>query len=698
MKSAATRNLLAVDIGGSFTDVVLESEGHRYTLKVLTTPKAPEKGVMSGISEILTQASLPADAVSFFILGTTLATNALIERKGAKIALMATEGFRDILEIGHENRYAQYDIAQDKPPPLVPRHLRFGVPQRMNVNGEILLDIDEASVRTIIRKLQQEQVQSVAIAFLHSYANPAHEQRVRDLILSEIPSMYVTLSSEVCPEVREYERTSTACANAYVQPVVAGYLGRLQERLVEVGLTCPFYLMTSGGSITTVELGSQQPVKLIESGPAGGAILARQIAEQCGERKVLSFDMGGTTAKICFIDNYQPELSRSFEVGRMYRFLKGSGIPVRIPVIEMVEIGAGGGSIASVDSLGRLQVGPESAVSEPGPACFGKSGLRATVTDADCVTGMLDPHRFASGKVQLDVDLAMQAIQRDVAEPLQLSVVEGAMAIQEIVAENMANAARVHAMELGKTVEDYAMIAFGGAAPLHAAHLAAKLGISRVIVPCAASVGSALGFLWAPVAWQSLRSKHQRLDNFDSEAINRLLAQMQTQAMEAVQHAAPSDSKLETRRIAYMRYVGQGHEIAVDLPQGELSAESVPKLKDHFEKNYHALYGRVIPHLMLEVMSWSVTVSTIQNKQPVATMTATGVNANAVSSRKLFEPISSQWVQALVYARESLEPGSIIEGPALVGEEQTTTVVPLGFQARVNSINRLVIERKSRES
>lgn len=692
--SDATRHLLAVDIGGSFTDVVLQAGDRRFTAKALTTPRAPEDGVMTGIAEVLEHAGLPAAAISLFILGTTLATNALIERKGARTALLATQGFRDVVEIGHENRYAQYDLAQDKPPPLVPRHLRFGVPERMNVRGEVLLPLDEDAVRALAPELRRHGIESVAVAFLHSYANPAHERRVRDLLQEMQPDLYITLSSEVCPEVREYERTSTACANAYVQPVVAGYLGRLGKRLAAVGLSCPSYLMTSGGAITSMALGAAQPIKLVESGPAGGAILARQVAQQCGIRKALSFDMGGTTAKVCFIDDYEPELSRSFEIGRMYRFMKGSGLPVRIPVIEMVEIGAGGGSIARVDALGRVLVGPESAVADPGPACFGRGGAHPTVTDADCVAAVLDPGRFASGKVTLQPALAEAAIDREVAGPLRCDAVHGAAAILEIVIENMANAARIHAVELGKTVEDYTMIAFGGAAPLHAAQLAARLGITRVIVPASASVGSALGFLWAPVAWQSLRSMHQRLEGLDGSAVDALLHEMEQEATEAVRRAAPASDALRRRRVAYMRYVGQGHEIMVDLPEGELSGERTAELRQRFESSYAALYGRVIPDLMVEVMSWSVTVGTAQPALQTATLPPDAATVHPQSRRRIFDAVASDWVEAGVFERATLAPGAGVIGPALVSEDQTTTVVPAGFVARQDALGHLRLERR----
>src|SRR5688500_11546443 len=439
---------LAVDIGGTFTDVVLDAGGRRWTDKILTTPRAPEEAVIAAVQGILAQAGVAAPALELFILGTTLATNALIERKGAKTALVTTAGFRDLVEIGWEHRFAQYDIFLDKPAPLVPRYLRLPVPERIDAKGRVLLPLDEHAVESLVPTLKEEGIESLAIAFLQSFMNPEHERRTRDILKAALPDLWMTISSDVCPEIREYERISTACANAYVQPVMAGYLNRLEARLKALGVRCPVFLMTSGGALATLAMGAAEPVRLVESGPAGGAILARNIAESCGTDRTLSFDMGGTTAKICFIDDYEPELSRSFEFGRMYRFLKGSGLPIRIPVIEMVEIGAGGGSIARVDDLERVQVGPDSAGSEPGPACYGRGGEHATVTDADCTMGLLDPDRFAGGRVKLETDRAEAAVREDVAKPLGVNAATGALAIGEIVTENMANAARVHAMEL----------------------------------------------------------------------------------------------------------------------------------------------------------------------------------------------------------------------------------------------------------
>ncbi len=688
-KSARAR--VAVDIGGTFTDIVLEARGRRWTGKVLTTPRAPEEAVIGAVREILAEAGLGPAALELFILGTTLATNALIERKGARTALVTTAGFRDLVEIGWEHRFAQYDIFLDKPEPLVPRYLRLPVPERIDAKGRVLLPLDEHALQALVPTLQAEGVQSVAIAFLQSFANSTHERRAREILKEALPDLWITLSSEVCPEIREYERISTTCANAYVQPVMAGYLHRLQQRLSAMSIGCPVFLMTSGGALATLAMGAEEPVRLVESGPAGGAILARSIAQSCGAERALSFDMGGTTAKICFIDHYEPELSRSFEFGRMYRFLKGSGLPIRIPVIEMVEIGAGGGSIARVDDMQRVQVGPESAGAEPGPACYARGGERATVTDADCTMGMLDPERFAGGRVVLDAQRAERAVERDVARPLDVVVPMGALAIREIVTENMANAARVHAMELGKTVEKYTLIAFGGAAPLHAARLADKLGIARVVIPVGASVGSALGFLAAPIAFQAVRSWYQLVPSLDTRSANRLLGEMQTQATGVVR-AAAGNASLTTTRIAYMRYAGQGHEIPVALPPGALSSASIGTLERRFATAYRALYGRVIPAMAVEVMSWSVTVST-RMKRVVRARPVAHTSATPAGTRRVFEPKRGKWQNVPVYEREALRPGARVQGPALIIEDQTTVVVAADFDAAVDSLGYIVLDK-----
>ena len=530
---------LGVDIGGTFTDVALEVGGKRFSAKLLTTPHAPERAVLAAIQVVLAEAGLAPADLSIIIHGTTLATNAIIERKGAKTALITTEGFRDTVEIRHENRFEQYDVNIDLPPPLVPRRLRCVVPERIDARGRVVTPLDEAAVAALAPRFEADGVESLAIGYLHSYANPAHEMRTREMLLQLLRGVTMTLSCEVSPEMREYERLSTACANAYVQPMIGRYLVNLETLLAAEGFECPLFLMTSGGGLTTVDTAIRFPVRLVESGPAGGAIFAAEIARQCGLDKVLSYDMGGTTAKICLIDEFQPQTSRAFEVARIYRFKKGSGLPLRIPVIEMVEIGAGGGSIARVDRLRRITVGPDSAGADPGPACYGNGGDLPSVTDADLLLGRIDPTGFSGGRMALDREAAEAAMRREVADKLDLALELAALGVSEIVDENMANAARVHAIESGKDARGRTLVAFGGAAPLHAARMADKLGLDRVLVPSNAGVGSAVGFLRAPISYEIVRSQLQRLDSFDAEAANALLAAMYEEAETIVRRGEP---------------------------------------------------------------------------------------------------------------------------------------------------------------
>ncbi|MFD1836949.1 hydantoinase/oxoprolinase family protein [Paracidovorax cattleyae] len=689
--ATGTRLRLAVDVGGTFTDIVLLRGDARFTAKVLTTPGAPELAVLGGIDEVLQQAALGWADVDLLILGTTLATNALIERKGARTALITTEGFRDLVEIGLEDRFAQYDVFLEKPAPLVPRHWRHGVKERVDAAGQVLTPLEEAQVIALAGQLQADGIESVAVCFLHGYANPVHERRVRELLLAHAPGLWVSLASDVCPEIREYERLSTISANAYVQPQVAGYLSRLHEGAKARGLRGEPFLMTSGGAITTLQTGIDEPVRLVESGPAGGAVLARQVAEQIGASRALSFDMGGTTAKICFIDDYQPQVSRSFEFGRVHRHLKGSGLPIRIPVIEMVEIGAGGGSIARVNHLGVVQVGPDSAGSSPGPAAYGLGGEQPTVTDAHAALGTVDPARFAVGKVRLEPQRARDALVQGLTAQTGLEVEAAAQAVIDIVTENMANAARVHASELGKSADESTLIAFGGAAPLHAALLARKLGIARLVVPGSAGVGSALGFLWAPVAYQTVRSLHQRILQADHAAVEALLAELTAHADDVVLRAAPG-ARLARQRTVYMRYAGQGHEIPVDLPEGPFDAAAARALHARFEARYAALYGRSLPHIATEAVSWSVAVEAGGRAAPEPDAVPADVGpAIPHGTRRVYDADAAAWRDIAVYERTGLQPGQWLAGPALVVEDETTTYVIAGFELRISRLGALVL-------
>ena len=719
---------LAIDIGGTFTDVALETGGRLVTTKVLTTHAAPERGVLDGVDRVLEMASVAPSAVRLVIHGTTLATNAVIERKGARTALIVTEGHRDALEMAHENRFEQYDIGVDRPAPLVPRRLRLPVRERVDRRGRVLVPLDEDSVHALLPVLDEHEIESVAVGLIHGYANPAHERRIADILAAERPGLAVTLASDVCPEVREYERLSTACANAYVQPLMARYLVGLAGSLRGRGLACPFLLMTSGGGLTTLETAVGAPIRLVESGPAGGAILAGHLARELDLGDVLSFDMGGTTAKLCVIDGGEPLHSRTFEVARSYRFKQGSGLPVRVPVIEMVEIGAGGGSIAGVDDLDRVHVGPASAGSEPGPAAYGRGGKNATVTDADVVLGRIDPELFAGGAIGLDRRRAEAAIADRVGAKLGLDARLAALGVSEMVDENMSNAARTHAIEWGKGLAGRTVIAFGGSAPIHAARLADKLELDRFLVPGHAGVGSAVGFLLAPISYEVVRSRYMRLSRFDPGLVRDVLAGMRAEAAAVVGAGAPGAATTERAR-AYMRYAGQGHEIGVELPRevvaggggrgdgsseansedsevySEGGSEAVAALRAAFDRAYDAVYGRTIPGLDVEVLSWTLVVSAAAGgasdadespDRSIARPAESGDNPPPAARTELFEGTCEGFVPAAVHHRLELNPGDHVTGPALIAEDQTTTVVPDGWRATVLPGGHLLAERRAR--
>lgn len=673
---------VAVDIGGTFTDIVLETGDRRVTTKVLTTHTEPADGVMDGLAQVLDRAGTDPADIGVVLHGTTLATNALIERRGAKTALITTQGHRDVLEMAFENRFEQYDVNIDRPQPLVSRRWRLTVPERMNAAGEVLTPLDRKAVEALLPQLTEGEIESVAVGFLHGYANAAHERLVREVLGDSLPELSITLASDVCPEIREFERFSTACANAYVKPLMSRYLANLRDRLNAFGAACPFLMMTSGGGLTSIETAREYPIRLVESGPAGGAILAARIAEDLDLAHVVSLDMGGTTAKICLIDDGVPLISRSFEVDRSYRFKKGSGLPVRIPVVEMVEIGAGGGSLASLDRLGRIQVGPQSAGSEPGPACYGRGGDRATVTDADVALDRLDPSRFAGGSLRLDVDAARRALDRDVLQPWRetggADTIEAAAgAVSEVVDENMAAAARAHAADWGKDIRARTLIAFGGAAPIHAARIAEKLELEGVLVPPAAGVGSAVGFLAAPIAYEVVRSRYLRLSAFDREAVDRVMAEMRAEAQEVVGRLAAGE--LTESHRAYMRYVGQGYEIAVNA--ADASAEG---LRRAFDIAYEQLYGRLIPGLDVEVLSWTLN---LRSERP--TVGAFGTLPQPSTAGDLSDPgMSGGRV-----ARDSLMPHDRLAGPVTIVEDQTTIVVPAGFHAQMDEHGNVVMSR-----
>lgn len=687
---------IGVDIGGTFTDVALERDGGSVAAKTLTTHDAPERGAINGIKEVLETAGLAAAQVTQVIYGTTLATNLLIERKGSPTGLLTTRGFRDSVEMRNENRYEQYDINIDLPDPLVPRRLRRPITERIDARGRVLAPLNTQDVVEAATLLGSAGVQAVAVGFMHSYVNADHEQQAGEILARHLPDVEITLSSEVSPEMREFERLSTACANAYVQPLMSRHLDGLAAELHRMGITCPLHLMLSGGGITTIETARRFPVRLVESGPAGGAIFAGSIARELGFSDVLSYDMGGTTAKICLIQDGHPQTSRSFEVARMYRFMRGSGLPLRIPVIEMVEIGAGGGSIALLDAMGRITVGPESAGSDPGPAAYDLGGLEPTVTDADVVLGKIDPANFADGRMQLDARAASEAISRVIGDPLGLDAGSAALGVAEIVDENMSNAARVHTVESGQRVETKTMIAFGGAAPLHAARLAEKLSIRRVVIPPGAGIGSAIGFLRAPVAYEVTRTYHQRLSALDIEGANSLLDSMRSEATPIVEAGAPGQP-LHESRLAYMRYIGQGHEVGVELPitidVAVIDESSPARFLAAYEREYEQLYGRAIPGVDVEILSWVLTVA---SPTPAHSTLESVPDSKRVprptGSRAVMDADSGQLVQADLYARSELAPGDSVPGPAIIVEANTATLVTSSFHATISAGGHIVME------
>ena len=668
---------LGVDIGGTFTDFVLEDGERQWRAKVLTTPQAPEQAVLQGLDGILAQAGkAPAD-LTRIVHGTTLATNALIERRGAPIAFITTEGHRDTLEMASESRYDQYDLDIEKPAPLVPRRLRFTVRERMAVDGQPLLSLDEGGVRGLAPLLDQAGVTAVAIGFLHSYRNPAHEQRAAEILRTLRPGLRISISSDVSPEMREYERFVTACVNAYVQPVVETYLRNLQAALEVKRVRAPLMIVQSNGGLCEVDVACRYPVRLLESGPAGGAMMAACVARASGIDKALLLDIGGTTAKLCFIDDGAPHTARSLEVARHSRFKPGSGLPLRFPVIELAEIGAGGGSIARIDALGRLQMGPESAGAEPGPACYGRGGKSPTVTDAHLVLGRLNADDFAGGTMRLSLALSETAIG-------SLGIRNAATAMLEVVDENMANAAREHAVEVGKSLAGRALIAIGGAAPLHAARLATLLGMDRVIVPRGAGVGSAIGFLRAPIAFELTQSDHRSLTALDG--VEEVIRRITERTRAVVGRAAPA-AEITDSVFAYMRYRGQGYEVRVPV-------QKLDALRAAFEETYRGLYGRLMEGGRIEILGWTVRSEAGQEvRQPGS---AGRPERGPLIKRKVVDPLSGQEVEATVVREEALE--GTLAGPALIVSDETTVVVPAGFEARLEGGDVHLLRKQAQRS
>ncbi len=695
MKTLEEKNKirLGVDIGGTFTDVVLEKGSAIFSSKVLTTGDCPEVAILNGILEVSKKASIKPQSISQIIHGTTLATNALIERTGAKTAFITTKGFRDVIEMRTESRFEQYDLNLKMPSPLVSREHRYIIQERIGANGDILIPIDKNKIFSLVNTLSNQGYQSIAIGLIHSYANNIHEKYMKKVFSKNLSKTMISISSDVAPQMREYERFNTVCANAYIKPLIKNYLSRLQKKLLEQKINCPIFLMHSGGGIISLKNASEFPVRLIESGPAGGAVFAATIARKHGIKNTLSFDMGGTTAKICMIKNQKPKTSRVFEVARSYRFKKGSGMPISIPVIDMVEIGAGGGSLASVDDLKQIRVGPRSAGSNPGPACYDLGGTFPAVTDADLILGKLSTSDFAGGSIILNKKNSEKALKKNIGDKISTTEKLSAHGISEVVDENMANAARVHAVENGEDLSDFTMIAFGGAAPLHASRMCEKLGINTFLIPEGAGVGSALGFLHAPVSFEATKSYYSTISNFNSNLARKIFEELKLEAIDFVK-SCDSKSQIRSEFKLYMRYRGQGWEIPVQLNEKDALSPTAEKIKNYFENEYKKVFGRVVDDIDIEITIWSVNSFTPLKKVKLINHIKRKNSIKTSKKRLMFDSRLRKNLETQVLQRENLNKGDHISGPAVINEHETTIIISSDFSATVQPDKCILVNKR----
>ena len=688
---------IGVDVGGTFTDLVLHDPASDlvHVGKLLTTPEDPSAAIIAGVSRILQETGLRPSDLHSVVHGTTLITNTIIERTGATVGLLTTEGFRDTIEIGRETRYDLYDLFLEMPPTLVPRYRRLEIAERIDADGKVLLKLDEDAVASAARQLvEREGCAALAIAFMHSYRSPEHERRAGEIVRHLYPSLPLSLSADVAPEIREYERTSTACANAYVQPLMQRYLDRLEAELGELGFLGHLYVMLSGGGITTVREAKEYPIRLIESGPAAGAMAASFLARLAGLDRVISFDMGGTTAKICLVEDGAPDHKFNFEAGRVRRFQKGSGLPLKVSVVDMIEIGAGGGSLAHVDATsGLMKVGPRSAGAKPGPICYGLGGTQPTVTDADLVLGRLDPSYFLGGELKLDLERVHGIFADKIASQINVASLDAALGVQRIVDETMAAATRMHLAEKGRDPRQYTIIAFGGAGPVHAWNLARLLKVGRVVVPLGAGVASALGFLVAPPATDMVRSYVARLERVDWSHVNAMLSEMQKLGRDLLTEAGADPERITYTPTADMRYVGQGFEIPVRLPGLSLSAADLATIRESFFASYRLHFGRLVEDASIEGLSWRlacVAPNTDIRITARGSQGGEGTNARRGERPVLFE--GHGWQTCPVYDRYALRTGATFSGPALIEERESTCVVGPETQVSVDEMKNLVIE------
>ncbi|WP_298503818.1 hydantoinase/oxoprolinase family protein [uncultured Maribacter sp.] len=685
---------LGIDIGGTFTDFVLfeDTSNQLYFAKTLTTYPDPTVGIFNGIKELEAKFGFPVKEIDAIVHGTTLVTNAVIERKGAKTAFITTKGFEDVLEIGREMRYDIYDIFLTMPKPLIPRNLRMGVSERVDTHGNVLTELNETHLAPLARALKDNGIEAVGVCLLNSFANTKHEKVLGKFLSKNVPDIYYSLSSEIMPEIREYERSSATAMNAYVQPITDKYLKDFETQLRESGFQGNINIMISSGKLTTIDGARKSPIHLLESGPAGGAMAGVFYGSHLEEENLLCFDMGGTTAKACVIYEGKPEITNHFEAGRVKRFKKGSGLPVRIPVIDLIEIGAGGGSIARVNNIGLLTVGPDSASSTPGPACYDLGGEDPTVTDADLVLGYLNADYFLGGDMQLSVDAAREAIRVKLAEPLNISIEEAAMGVHKIVNENMSNAARVHVLEKGMDPRHFNMIGFGGAGPVHAFGVAKLLNTKRLIIPVGAGVTSALGFLVSPVASEKIHSFISEIEEIDWKEVNSFLENMEQDGYNFLAQSGIDKKDATVERVVEMRYSGQGHEITIEIPEGELSENSIPEIEKRFVKEYEFRYNRSIEGMSLEMVTWRVVVQGPIPQMKVKQFSTTASDAEAYKGvrRVYFE--ETGYLDCPVYDRYALQSNEKFDGPAIIEETESTTVIGVNSSVHVDKDKNIIID------
>lgn len=685
------------DIGGTFTDFVEidERSGRFDVYKTLTTPDDPSRAVDDGVIELTSRQGQSPRAVDVMVHGTTLVINAVIERKGSKTGLITTKGFRDVLEIGREKRFDAYDLQIEFPQPLVPRYLRLEVDERIHASGQVLKALDETQVREVVSELLSQGCASIAVCLINSYAHPLHERRVREIIHEMAPDCAVSLSSEVLPEMKEFERASTTVINAYSKPVTAQYLSRLQKRLEGAGFGGELLLMQSSGGINSVDFAREFPVQIIESGPAAGTLGAAHFAQLADLDKVLAFDMGGTTAKLALVDEGRATRTNDFEVAHVHRFKRGSGLPVRVSVVDLIEIGAGGGSIAHLTPVGTIQVGPESSSAVPGPACYGQGGTNPTVSDADLLLGYLDPERFLGGRMRLDKDAAKKAVESALAAPLGISVDEAAYGAYVIVNENMASAAKAYLSEKGENPRSCALVAFGGAGPVHACDLAARLGVRTVLIPPHAGVAAAFGMIVAPVTYDAVRSRRMLLDHVTPDVWQGLYREMKAECLSRLPSTINRED-LKYECSVDMRYLGQGYDINVVVGVDDQESDVISAIQEDFEQAYTKLYGRVFSGKPLEIMNFRLSASAMRSVPEVTAVNDGAKGTGLRGTRSAFCPARQAWTEFSVHRREQIEPGLEFDGPAIVEENESTTIIPSGARAHVDVNGSLIIHLHER--